>query len=79
MTAETDSKFWWKSKTKIGILVSSVAEIAGIFGFVIDAGLATEVVFGLITLAANLYASRGRDQATVPIDTKQILPGLRRP
>jgi len=28
-------------------------------------------------LAGNYFASRGRNRATVPIDTKQVLPGLR--
>lgn len=72
-----ETKPWWQSKTKIGILASSVTVIAGIFGVVLDAGMVTEVTFGLITLAANLYASRARNSADTPIDTKQVLPGLR--
>lgn len=76
---ETDTKPWWQSKTKIGILVSSVAAILGLFGVVVDAGVITDVAFGVAVLVGNWYASYGRNTADTPIDKKLVLPGLRLP
>lgn len=76
---ETDTKPWWQSKTKIGILVSSVAAILSLFGVVVDVGVITEVAFGVAVLVGNWCASHGRNTADTPIDKKLVLPGLRLP
>lgn len=75
----TDTKPWWQSRTQVGILASSVAIIAGMFGLEVDAGILTEAALGLVALAANLLAARGRINATQQISTKQVLPGLTLP
>ena len=73
----TDTKPWWQSETKLGILASSVSVLLGIFGVVVDASTLTQITIGVAALVGNYFANQGRNKATTPIDTKQVLPGLR--
>lgn len=76
---ETDTKPWWQSRTQVAILAGAVSVIAGMFGVAVDAGALTELAINAATLVSLLFAARGRARATEPLDTKQILPGVRRP
>lgn len=76
-TDETAPKVWWESKAQIGTLVTMFASVLGIAGYVVDAQQVTEIAWLAVTLISSLLAFWGNVTRTGPLDTKQVLPGLR--
>lgn len=67
-------KKWWMSKTLIGGLGTVIVSIIGIFGYQLDAELATQIITSAITLITGILAVIGAIKNKGPIDTTYINP-----
>ena len=72
-----DAKPWWESKAQWGILTAMIGFILQAFGIAFDAAAATEVVWSFVQAIGLALAFYGNSKRAVPLDLKQILPGLR--
>ena len=70
-------KPWWHSRTMVGIFVSTISMVFGAAGYTLDAGMLTEVITQVFTLAGLIWAWWGRRNATQPIDMGAVIPGVR--
>lgn len=71
-----EQKPWWQSRTFWGLAVSAAAQIAGRFGYELDANLATEIALDLASLAGLAFAWLGRVRATRLISRTRVAPGI---
>ena len=69
-------KPWWQSRTIIGSLIVVVSAIVALFGFQLDAEIATDYVMEAIALVGGLIALYGRIAANRPISTRRVAPGI---
>ena len=76
VTYASDEKPWWQSRAIVGALVVVFAQVASLFGLVVDEPAATEAAFGLVTLVGAGLAWWGRVKATKPISRTKVLPGV---
>lgn len=65
MNAET--KPWYESRTIVASIVSSVTSVIAIIGFNIPIDTATDLVFAILPVIANMAAIWGRLDATATI------------
>lgn len=82
-TGVIQPKAWWTSvgingsvTGAIGSLVVLASVAARAFGWEIDVSLVTELLIGLVGLAASAMTWWGRVHAAQPISRTQVLPGL---
>lgn len=67
-------KKWWMSKTLIGGLATVGVSLIGIFGYQLDAELATQIITSAITLFTGILAIVGAIKNKGAIDTTYINP-----
>lgn len=67
-------KKWWMSKTLIGGLATVIVSLIGIFGFELDAELASQIITSTITLVTGILAIVGAIKNKGAIDTTYINP-----
>jgi hypothetical protein len=72
-----DAKPWWESKAQWGLLLAALGFVLQGFGIAFDAAAATEVVWSFVQAIGLVLAFYGNAKRMVPLDLKQILPGLR--
>lgn len=71
-----ETKPWWQSRTIIGAMITVASSGAALAGYVVDVHAVTELALGLSSIIGGALSWWGRVQATRPISTTKVLPGL---